>query len=341
MTNQELMIRCFRFESPEVLPVMVGILPAIYLQHREEFVRLADEYPEFITVPELVRKGDYEGYLKSFNRHYSAGEFADDWGCVWTNPQAGFDGLVTGHPLKNREDILTSKAPETWLDFLPHGFLYLRYLDLRGFEEAMIDFAEECDELTVLLDRITDFNCRQIAEGIDRCGKVVYIGDDLGMQNGLAIGPEKWVRYFKPRFARIFKAIHDTGRYVYFHTDGCIHEIMPDIYQAGADIINPQFRANGLDNLVRVCKGKIPIDLDHDRQLFPFATPAQLDEHVRECVEALYDPRGGLSFKFELGPEVALENMDALLSAARKYRGYGTGKSVVGCDPQTRDLTIR
>ena len=38
-------------------------------------------------------------------------------------------------------------------DGLPHGFMYLRLADLRGFEELMIDFAEEPPELQMLIDK--------------------------------------------------------------------------------------------------------------------------------------------------------------------------------------------
>ena len=39
---------------------------------------------------------------------------------------------------------------------------------------------------------------------------------------------------------------------------------MPDLMECGVDMINPQFRANGLDNLVRVCRKEqlIPINLE-------------------------------------------------------------------------------
>ena len=37
-------------------------------------------------------------------------------------------------------------------------------------------------------------------------------------------------------------------------------------------MINPQYRANGIDRLVGFSQGKIPIMLDLDRQLFPFGT---------------------------------------------------------------------
>ncbi|MEG0768064.1 MAG: hypothetical protein RR482_10135, partial [Clostridia bacterium] len=73
---------------------------------------------------------------------------------------------------------------------------------------------------------------------------------------------------------------------------------------------------------VRTCKGKIPINLDLDRQAFPFATPLQLDAHVQTCVEALYLPEGGLSLNLELNYEVPTANVRALLGALRKYRRY-------------------
>ena len=142
------------------------------------------------------------------------------------------------------------------------------------------------------------------------------------MQNGLAIGAGKWRKYLKPCFAQIYKIFRDKGIYVYMHTDGCIHEIIPDLYEVGANMINPQYRANGLDRLERVCKGKIPINLDLDRQMFPFAKPAQIKEHVRECVERMYLPQGGLALNIELNYEIPLENVAALFDAVREYRHY-------------------
>ena len=90
----------------------------------------------------------------------------------------------------------------------------------------------------------------------------------------------------------------------------------------GVNVINPQVRANGLDNLARVCKGKVCVDLDLDRQLFPFCTPADIDHHVRQAVETLGSPAGGLWLRAEIGVDVPLENVEAVCSALEKYRAY-------------------
>jgi hypothetical protein len=145
------------------------------------------------------------------------------------------------------------------------------------------------------------YNLIQIEIAIAKNKSTVQIlGDDLGMQTGLAIGREKWVKYMKPCFTAIFGKIHNAGKLVFMHTDGCIHEILPDLREAGADMVEAQFRANGLENLVQKCKGKIPINLDLDRQYLPFATLNGIEAHVRECVESLYLLEGGLGLMLSI-----------------------------------------
>lgn len=309
-------LKAVTYNYPDEIPVWVGCLPAAWLKNGEEMNRLAREYPEFLSEKNLDDK-------KSFiPTTYQYGNFTDEWGCVWSNVDEGMESIVTKHPVSNREDILNLEIPKNKDGRIPHGFMYLRLLDLRGFEEAMIDFAEECEELQILIDKVLSYNCIQLETAIKSAGEWMYFGDDLGMQNGLAIGEEKWRKYLKPCYEKMYKMVKDAGKYVYMHTDGQIFNIIPDLVECGVDIVNPQFRANGIDNLVRVCKGKIPINLDLDRQLFPFATPSELDGHVREAVEAMYLPQGGLVLNCELNYEVPIENMVALFDALRKYRKY-------------------
>ena len=250
----------------------------------------------------------------------------DEWGCVWENPIDGNEAIVTGHPLQSEQDILSLPIPAPRDGRLPHGFMYLRLLDLCGFENAMLLFAQEEEPLQVLLDKVLEYNLYQVAAILPRLEEIVYFGDDLGMQRGLAIGPEKWRKYLAPCYRKLYGMIkaYKPDQIIYMHTDGCIHEIMPDLVQCGVDIINPQFRANGLDNLVRVCRKEqlITLNLDLDRQLFPFATPSQLHSHVAECVESLYLPAGGLGLNVEFNLDVPLENMAAVLDGVEKYRHY-------------------
>ena len=311
-------IKAMTWDSPAEIPMMIGILPAMWMQLGDEMIRFAREYADLIRyIPASA-----EECRQHLAPRYRAGQWTDEWGCVWQNDHEGMDAYITGHPVPTREDIAKLRIPENRDGSLPHGFMYLRLLDLRGFEEAMFDFADECEELQLLIDKVLAYNCRQIAHKLPEVDRVMGFGDDLGMQKGLAIGAAKWRKYLKPAFAKMYGMVKAAGKLVYMHTDGCIWEIMPDLQDCGVDMINPQFRANGLDNLVRVCRGKIPINLDLDRQLFPFATPSQLQDHVRECVEALWLPQGGLGLNLELNYDVPLDNAAALLDTLREVRGY-------------------
>jgi uroporphyrinogen decarboxylase len=315
-------IKSLTFSTPEMIPVSVGILPAAWMKYREALDDLVSQHPVLFG----GQHGDRD-YDAIYTETYIEGEHVDVWGCIWSNLKTGMEAIVTGHPVPTREDVRKLAVPEKDAGF-PHGFMYLRLQDLRGFEELMIDFAEEPPELQLLIDKVLTYNLRQaklllksLAER-GETGTIVTFGDDLGMQQSLPISPKKWRKYLKPCFEAIYRPFRDAGYYVYMHTDGHIIEIIPDLVDCGVNVVNPQIGANGLDALARTCKGKVCVDLDLDRQLFPFATPKQIDDHIRKAVEVLGAPEGGLWLKAEIGEDVPLENVAAIFDALERYRTY-------------------
>ncbi len=314
-------IRALRNERPDYIPVSLGVLPSAWHKYRDGLERIASRYPVLFAHPPKGER-DYEALVRGT---YVAGRHVDAWGCLWENIHHGQEAIVTGHPLPRREDVHALRAPDADIG-LPHGFMFLRLTDLRGFEEMMIDFAEEPPELEMLITTVLEYNVRQMERLLQSAlspdeQPILYFGDDLGMQTSLPIAPETWRKYLKPCYARLYAMCKERGYFVYMHTDGHIVEIIPDLVECGVDIVNPQFRANGLDNLVRVCKGRVCVDLDLDRQLFPFCTPDDIDAHVREAVERLGSPEGGLWLKGEIDDGVPLENIEAVCAALMKYRG--------------------
>ena len=307
-------MKAMKFEYPERIPVRVSLLPATWMKYREDLEDIVSRHPLIF--------GEYAGKKHDYSEKpltYNEGEHVDAWGCVWSNIHDGMEAIVTHHPVPTREAVHSLKAPEVDIG-LPHGFMYLRLADLRGFEELMIDFAEEPPELDMLIDIVLEYNLRQLDIILkNTSSQVMYFGDDLGMQHSLPISPEKWRKYLKPCYMKMYGRCREAGKYVYMHSDGCIYPIIPDLIECGVNIINPQVRANGIDNLVKVCKGKVCVDLDLDRQLFPFCTPKDIDDHVREAVEKLGAPEGGLMLIAECGPDVSLENIDAICTSLEKY----------------------
>jgi uroporphyrinogen decarboxylase len=308
-------LKAMNFQQPDAIPVSVYFLPAAWMKHRGALDEFVERYPDLFGPPDANRDYDAVGGT------YVEGEHVDAWGCVWSNLQTGMESIVTGHPAPTRADVHSLKAPAVDAG-LPHGFMYLRLGDLRGFEELMLDFGEEPRELQMLIDIVLEYNLRQADKILQSLlpGEMAGFGDDLGMQTGLAMGGKKWRKYLKPCYTRLYQPFRAAGHPVYMHTDGHILDIIPDLIDCGVSVLNPQSRANGLENLARLCKGKVCIDLDLDRQLFPFASPREIDEHVRAAVETLGGKEGGLWLKAEINYEMPLENIEALCAALEKYR---------------------
>lgn len=317
MSIQEDRIKALKWQTPERIPLSVNILPAAWMKYREALDKIVARHPAIFGE---YKERDYDAVKGT----YTAGNHVDVWGCVWSNIKTGMEAIVIQHPVPTREAVHSLKMPKKD-DGMPHGFMYLRLADLRGFEELMIDFAEEPPELQMLIDIVLEYNLRQAKlklAAIKGKEEIVCFGDDLGIQHSLPISPEKWRKYLKPCFAAIYKPFREAGHYVYMHTDGHIYEIIPDLIDCGVNIVNPQIGANGLDNLVRICKGKICVGLDLNRQMFPFWGPCDIDDHVREAVEKLGSPEGGLWLSAEIADDVPLKNIEALCDALGKYSRY-------------------
>lgn len=304
------------WEYPDHIPVAVSLLPGTWIKYRRELDELVARHP-LIFGEHVPGTRDYDAVPPT----YAAGRHVDIWGCVWINIHHGCESIVTGHAAPTRESVHTLQPPPAGSGF-SHGFMWLRLADLRGFEELMVDFAEEPPELQMLIDIVFQYNLGETRRLLESQPKLMGFGDDLGMQTGLAIGAEKWRKYLKPCYAALYGLCHEAGAQVYMHTDGHIIPIIKDLIECGVNVLNPQIRANGLDNLVRECKGKVCVNLDLDRQMFPFGTPADIDAHVREAVEKLGSPEGGLWLTAECADDVPLENIEAICTALETYRGY-------------------
>ena len=100
------LIKAIKMQSPETIPVAVGMLPAMWLKYGEELQRIVDEYPQFFN----GRKVDYEHPENIVGGTYRAGEHVDEWGCVWSNIDHGMEAYVTGHPIKSEEDVFAQDS---------------------------------------------------------------------------------------------------------------------------------------------------------------------------------------------------------------------------------------
>jgi hypothetical protein len=201
---------------------------------------------------------------------------------------------------------------------VPHGFLYMLLYYLRGFENLMLDMATGDPRLDALIPIVNNYNSTATQKCLELGAELINCGEDLGIQHGLPISPATWRKYIKPGYVAMFGRCRDAGVPVYLHTDGHILEIIPDLIEVGVRVLNPQIRANGLAGLQEVARGKVCIHLDLDRQLFPFATSAEIEEHIGVMHDGLALPHGGLMLHAECEPDVSLDKIDTICTALER-----------------------
>jgi uroporphyrinogen decarboxylase len=182
-----------------------------------------------------------------------------------------------------------------------------------------MDFATEPPELDRLIGILEEHEHRIVDEWLRVGVDVVAFHTDLGTQRGLMISPEGFRRHLLPMFASLFRKVRAAGSLVSLSSDGRILEIIDDLVACGLSIHDPQLRANGLEEIARAYKGRLCINLDLNSQDFPFLRPDQLRDLVKESVERLGDPRGGLMLLAEAYGEVPLGNLEALACAFEDF----------------------
>lgn len=337
-------LKAVQFDSPDWTPCRVGLMPATWMKYREDVEQVVLAHPRLFP--------GYAKGSKDFDRIdyplYELGRRTDAWGTVWENVAQGLDSHPVGFPLEDWSALegYTPPDPLTQDLFGPrpdwekvkqglaaakargdlatggglsHGFMYMRLFYLRGFQNLMLDLATDDPRLGRLIRMVEDYNAPVIRKCLQCGAEFMSFGDDLGLQRALPMSPAMWRRFIRPSYDRLFRPCRQADVPVYLHTDGHVLEIIPDLIEVGVRVLNPQIRANGLEGLKELAKGKVCIDQDLDRQLWPFATPSQIEEHIGTVFEGLFLPEGGLMLFAECEPDVPLENIDAICAALEKF----------------------
>jgi hypothetical protein len=240
-------------------------------------------------------------------------------------PSMGFDGMGSWQP--GVEPVARPVLPD-WYVMPGGGTLYERLQQLRGFENLLMDLATDDPRLYDLRDRVADYWRDYVAVWARQEIMDCYAWfDDWGTQQALMIRPEKWRQFFKPAYDRIFAPLRAADKDIHFHSDGFVRDIIPDLIEIGVKIVWVQVFMMGIEQFGRDFRGKVCVRTDLDRQhVLPHGTPAEVRDHVRQAVENLALPEGGLILHAEIGPDVPLENIRALAEAYVEYGAlYGSG----------------
>jgi uroporphyrinogen decarboxylase len=119
---------------------------------------------------------------------------------------------------------------------------YMRWV-LRGLQDAVNDLDTEPRLAEYLLDAVTDWMIAHGQAVMAEIGDLIeffWVGDDWGAQGGPFYSPELFRRVFAPRMAKLIGAIKSrTNAKCAYHCCGAVRWAIPDLIDAGVDILHP------------------------------------------------------------------------------------------------------
>lgn len=196
-----------------------------------------------------------------------------------------------------------------------------------GVAETLTMPFEDPARLERELSRITEWKMNIYGAYAHAGTDIVWIGDDLGMQQNLIMRPEQYRQWYRPCHLRIIehlKRIRADIR-IAFHCCGYVTTLIPDLIEIGIDILEA-VQAECMD--IGTLKREFGKDLSFwggvgAQSVLARTTPEQVIEGVRRTL-ATMAPGGGYIAApcHTLTEEVAWESVLAFHEAMQRYGAY-------------------
>ncbi|MDF2613686.1 MAG: uroporphyrinogen-III decarboxylase [Clostridia bacterium] len=201
---------------------------------------------------------------------------------------------------------------------------------IRDIQEWYMSTAMRQDYLHEIFDKQVEIAIRNLEKIYQATGDVIDIayicGNDFGTQNGPFCSIDTFRDLYAPYYKRINGWIHANTHWKTFkHTCGSIMPLIPELIDAGFDIINPvQWTAKDMDP--RTLKSQFGRDVTfwgagvNTQRTLPFGTPEEVRKEVLEICE-IFSKDGGFVFNtiHNIVAKTPVENVVAMIEAVKDF----------------------
>lgn len=200
---------------------------------------------------------------------------------------------------------------------------------LRRMDNFLMDLLLQPDQVERLLDALVERHLVNIEKTCAAVGDIVDIikfGDDLGTNQGALMPAETYHELFYPRHKAMCDYVKSHSKMkTMLHSCGSIDIFMPDLIDAGFEIINPvQINARDMD------PGHLKREYGKDvtfwgggvdtQSVLNNGTPEQVKEQVTRHLE-IFSEGGGFVFNtvHNIMPDVPPQNIVAMFDAVKEF----------------------
>ena len=196
--------------------------------------------------------------------------------------------------------------------------------DFFGMENYFVMMYENPAVVEAVTDRVVDYYVaanEKFFSGLGQRADAMFFGNDFGTQLDLFVSPESFRRFVLPYFKRIIEVGKRYDKIIMLHSCGSIYRIIPDLIDAGVDVLHPiQAQAAGMDaRSLSQYKNDLAFIGGIDAQsFFVNATPGEIKDEVRR-VRDILGPNIVISPSHEeILPNIPAANILAMAEAAKE-----------------------
>jgi uroporphyrinogen decarboxylase len=200
---------------------------------------------------------------------------------------------------------------------------------LRRIDNFLMDLVSEPAEVERLLDALMEQHLKtleNVCQAVGDVADIIRMGDDLGTNQGPFMAPQTYRELFKPRHTLLCDYVKKHSQmHTFLHSCGSIYKLMPDLIEAGFEILNP-VQINAREMEPERLKKEFGRDVTFwgggadTRFVLNQGTPAQVKEHVKHLLR-VFAPGGGFVFNtvHNILPDVPPQNIVAMFEAIGEF----------------------
>lgn len=136
--------------------------------------------------------------------------------------------------------------------------LFERSHYLMGFEEALMAYLTDTEDMADMLRAIADYKIKYIKLAAEHLHPdIIFFHDDWGTKRSLFLSPALWREVIKPLHTEIVQAAHDCGMLFMHHSDSYCQPLVQDMVEMGIDIWQGVIPQNDIVEIQKLTQGKL------------------------------------------------------------------------------------
>ncbi len=116
-----------------------------------------------------------------------------------------------------------------------------------GCEDFLVMTVTEPEVVAAMAAEMVTYSLEYAASCVEAGAEGILIGDDVAFDGGLLLAPARWRELFLPHLARLVAALRRLGVPVFYHADGNINAILPDLVATGINGLHSLKPSAGMD----------------------------------------------------------------------------------------------